>query len=388
MNSTVKFPLRQLMKTRLGFVTLLCWLTWLSPAAAKELRIAVQEGKSQIAVGSSTPAQIFDGSGKQLGELPALQGYFASPAENAINFADQQAWRILVKPTEGGFVYIGDLWYRGSVSLIKTGKGVTAINHVDLEDYLPSVVGKEVIASWPQEVLKAQAVASRSYALYRSQKTAGELFDLGANQTYQVYNGVAGEQGSTLAAVQATAGQVVQYQGKTIEAVFHSNSGGRTENSENVWSSVIPYLRSVQDFDQGTPKYQWNQIFSAAEMKQKLPGIGNIISIKPLGQTSTTGRITNVSVVGDNGTRTLTGRELRKELGLKSTLFEVKSQPALVASQSGSSAPKSFQITGKGHGHGLGMSQWGALKMAEMGKTYEQILQHYYKGTTLAKSES
>jgi stage II sporulation protein D len=388
MISTLNHPLRPL-AAKIGLLTV-CWCAWIAPATARDLRIAVQQDKPQVAVGSSTPAVILDGSGKQLGQLPALQGYFASPANGVINLADQKAWRIVVKPTDGGFVYISDRWYRGTVSLIYTSTGVTAINTVNLDDYLAGVVGKEVPASWPQEALKAQAVASRSYALYRSQKTAGSLFDLGANQSFQVYNGLEGEAPSTHAAVQATAGQVLKHQGQTIEAVFHSSSGGHTENSENVWSSVTPYLRGVKDFDQDplNKNYQWIKTLAAAEVKQKLPGLGNIIAIKPLGKTSTTGRITSVKVVGDSGTRTLTGSELRKALGLLSTLFEVTPQPGLVASQSGSTAPTSFQITGKGNGHGLGMSQWGALGMAKMGKTYGQILQHYYQGTILSKSES
>ncbi|WP_110988133.1 SpoIID/LytB domain-containing protein [Acaryochloris thomasi] len=387
MISTSNPSLRRLLNRKIGLVTLLCWLACIAPAAARDLRIAVQQGKSQVAVGSSTTAQILDGSGKQLGQLPALQGYFASPANGAITLADQQAWRLIVKPTDGGFVYIDDQWYRGTVSLIHTSKGVTAVNNVDLEDYLASVVGKEVYKDWPAEVLKAQAVAARSYALYKSQSSKSSFFDLGDSQTYQVYGGVNGEAPSTHAAVQATAGQVLTYGGKIINASFHASSGGHTENSENVWSGALPYLRGVEDFDQAAPKYQWTKTLTAMEAKQKLSGLGNIIAIKPLGKTFT-GRITNVEVVGDRGSRTMTGREMRTALGLNSTLFEVTPQPGLVASQSGSTAPTGFQITGKGHGHGLGMSQWGALGLAKQGKTYDQILQHYYQGTALSKGES
>ncbi|MBX2865241.1 MAG: SpoIID/LytB domain-containing protein [Leptolyngbyaceae cyanobacterium MAG.088] len=386
MNLFLNQKLRVLLTGRLGWLMLVCWLAWISPATAREMRISVQQGQSQLAIGSSTPAKILDGSGNLLGQLPELQGYFATPTNNAVNLADQQAWRLTVKPADDGFIYIGNRWYRGSVSLIHTGEGIMAINHVDLEDYLASVVGKEAYTSWPQEVLKAQAVAARSFALYRSQRQNSSLFDLGNTQTYQVYTGIEGEAPSTHAAVQATIGQVLTHGGKLVEAVFHANSGGHTEHSENVWKSVTPYLRGVPGFDEDGRNYQWTESLTATEIKQKLPGVGNIRTIQPLGKTFT-GRIKNVQIVGDSGSRTITGRELRKALGLKSTLFEITPQPELVASQAGSSAPSSFQITGKGHGHGLGMSQWGAFAMAKQGKTYQEILQHYYKGTSLAEYE-
>jgi stage II sporulation protein D len=383
MTSTLNRHLRMLPMGHLSWLTLLCWLLWIAPAVARDLRIAVQQGQSQIPVGSSTPAQILDGTGKPLGQLPALRGYFATSTGDAINLADQKAWTITVKPTNGGFVYIGKQWYRGTVSLVNTSKGVMAVNNVNLEDYLTSVVGKEAYASWPQEVLKAQAVAARSFALYRVQKQTNPLFDLGDNQTYQVYAGLDGEADSTHRAVQATQGKVLTYSGNIIEAVFHANAGGHTENSENVWGGVTPYLRGITSPDQAGRNFQWNEQFTAGDLRQKLPGLGNIQAIKPLAKTPT-GRIAKVEILGDKGRKTMTGRDLRQALKLKSTLFEVI-PPGLVASQSGSAAPSGFQFNGKGHGHGLGMSQWGAFAMAEEGKTYQQILQHYYKGTVLSQ---
>lgn len=383
--------LRLLLASPLGGLTVLLWLAWLAPAAALDLKIAVQQGQSQVAVGSSTPAQILDGSGNLLGQLPSLQGYFATPANGAIDLADQQAYRLIIKPTEGGFVYVDNRWYRGSVALIYTSEGILAVNTVDLEDYIASVVGKEVSPSWPQEVLKAQAVAARSYALFRRQKRRNPLFDLGNDQTYQVYKGLEGEAPSTHAAVQATTGQVLTHGGAVIEALFHASSGGHTENSEQVYGSNTPYLRGVQDFDQtvgNNPYRQWSETFSATELQQKFPGLGRILALKPLDKTSTQ-RIKNLQVVGDQGTQTITGRKLRSALGslkVKSTLFEIEPQGGLVASQSGS-APTAFQISGKGFGHGVGMSQWGALGMAQQGKSYREILQHYYQGTTLAEIE-
>ncbi|NCJ05289.1 SpoIID/LytB domain-containing protein [Synechococcales cyanobacterium C] len=385
MTLTLTRWLSALQPMRLGGLSLLIWLCWMVPALALELKIALKEGVSQIAVGSSTSATITNGMGQPVGQLPPLQGYFAKAASGAVALNQHQAWQLVVQPSDNGLVYIGDRWYRGSVRLVRTSQGFAVINQVDLEDYLASVVGKEMYPSWPQEALKAQAVAARSYALFRRQRQQSQLYDLGNTTTYQVYDGINSETESTRSAVQATAGQILTYQGKVIEAVFHSASGGHTENSENVWSAAVPYLRGVPDFDQSAPVYQWTLELTASQMRQRIPGIGNIVAFEPL-QTTPTGRIRSLRVRGDAGSRTLTGAQARQALGLRSTLFSVQPQLGPLASQPGGSAAKSsgFKIQGRGYGHGLGMSQWGAYSLATQGKTYADILRHYYQGTTVS----
>ena len=378
-------PLRSLLAGQWGWLSLLSWLVLIAPATALDLRIAVQEDKQQLNIGSSTPATLIDGAGRSLGQLPAAQPFTATAVPGAVTLAGQKAWQLWVEPTQGGQVLIGDRWYRGKVRLIRTSQGFMAINHVDLEDYLASVVGKEMYASWPLEALKSQAVAARSYALYRRHKQATPLYDLGSTTTYQVYAGVQGETPSTRAAAQSTAGQVLTYQGNVIEAVFHASSGGHTEHSENVWGGPTAYLRGVPDFDQTSPSFQWSVTLGADQLKQRLPGLGNIVEISPLEHTFT-GRVKTVQIVGDAGSRTMTGRQLRQALGLKSTLFAVSPSVGPIASQGTFAGPPTqFLIQGRGFGHGLGMSQWGAYALAQQGKTYQQILQHYYQGTTLAQ---
>jgi stage II sporulation protein D len=371
------------------WLSLLLWIAIATPGLATELRVAITEGASQVNVGSSTPAKILDGAGRAVGDLKPLTGFPARPIPGGVSVVGRQASRLWIQPSNGGEVYIGDRWYRGRVQLARTGQGLVAVNYVDLETYLVSVLGKEMYPTWPQEALKAQAVAARSYALSRRQsqvKRPGSLFDVKDTVSSQVYTGVASEFPSTQAAVDATRGQVLTYGSKLVEAVFHSASGGHTENSENVWSSVKPYLRGVPDFDQAAPNYQWNLILSAAQLKQRIPGVGNILSLRPL-KTTPQGRIMAMQIIGDRGTRTIKGGQLRSALGLKSTLFSVAPQTGLVASTSikGTPAlPQAFLISGRGSGHGLGMSQWGAYGMAQQGYTYTQILQHYYQGITIS----
>lgn len=381
-------PLSPIVHGRFWWLSLLVWLIIAAPAAAEELRVAVIEGASQINVGSSTPAKILDGGGRSLGSLKPLDGFPARSVPGGVSVVGRQASRLWIQPSNQGQVYIGDRWYRGRIQLVNSSKGLVAINYVNIEDYLVSVLGKEMYPSWPQEALKAQAVAARSFALARRQtqlRKPTSLFDVGDTVTSQVYGGVASEFPSTQEAVEATRGQVLTYDGKIIEAVFHSASGGYTENSESVWGGIKPYLRAVPDFDQESPNFQWTVTLTAAQIKQRLPGVGNIIALRPL-QTTPQGRIMTMQVIGDSGSRTIKGSQLRSALGLKSTLFTITPQLGLVANAAPSklpTMPQSFLISGRGFGHGLGMSQWGAYGMAKQGYTYNQILQHYYQGATL-----
>lgn len=378
---------QHLLKGRHWWLAALLWLAMILPARAQlELRVAVTEGRSAIEVGSSTRAVVRDSSGQILGELVPTYAFDARSSAGNINLLNR--WRsrqIWIEPTDGGLVWIGNRWYRGRLLLAAGSKGLTAVNYIDLEQYLYSVLGSEMNGNWPQEALKAQAVAARSYALYKRQTSRSSLYDVGDTTTWQVYEGVAKEAPGTQTAVAATEGQVLTYSGKIIEAVFHSSSGGSTENSENVWSRPVPYLRSVPDYDQGTPNFEWSKTFSADELRRRIPGVGNIISLVPQ-RRGASGRIITMKVVGDAGSKILSGSTLRNALDLKSTLFNVNPQFGASAAKSGrKSTPSTFQVTGRGFGHGLGLSQWGAYNLALQGYNYQQIILHYYQGATLAR---
>jgi stage II sporulation protein D len=365
-----KFKLK--LKSSYWGLSFLIWLSTIASAqAAVELRIAIKQGVSQVRVGSSTKAVVTDAKGNILGEISPMTTTTAGRSGNNINVAGLKAGEVWIQPRDNGYVWIGDRWYRGVTHLIKTGQGLIAINQVDIEKYLYSVLGAEMGKDWPSEALKAQAVAARSYALHSLQTKRNRLFDLGNNQTWQVYKGVESESAATQQAVQSTAGQVLTYNGQIILAVFHSASGGHTENVENVWSSPLPYLRGVPDYDQGTPGFAWSKTFTYAQLSN-IFGVGNISSIIPE-RVSNNGRIMTLKVVGNNGTKRISGERIRGILGLKSTRFAMNSTAS------------GLQFNGYGFGHGLGLSQWGAYNLAREGINYQQILLHYYQGTTLAK---
>lgn len=357
--------------------------------AAPTIRVAIAIARPQVRVGSSTPAIVRNERGQQLGQLPTQQGSYAQPLANGqIQVGSFRAKEIWLEPSNNGLVWIGDRWYRGRLQLVLDKGAVTAINHVGLESYLYSVVGSEVYANWPMEALKAQAVAARSFVLYRRERNREPRFDVGNSTTWQVYKGVESEAPSTVAAVNATAGQVLTYNNRVIEAVFHSSSGGHTENVEDIWSKPLPYLRGVQDYDQSAPVFNWSQSFSAQELAAKLTGVGRILHIEPL-QTTPFGRIRDLRVVGDRGSRVVKGDEIRRALNLRSSLFTVSSQTSsgwfdfLQPNRSGQ-PPSQFTITGRGYGHGLGLSQWGAYGLASQGVDYRRILSHFYQNTNLS----
>jgi stage II sporulation protein D len=352
------------------WLSLLVWLVASLPAQAYQLRVAVAKKISQIEIASSTVAIVSDGTGRKIGELMPLKTALAAAERNEIKFGDVRVGQLWVTPQAGGYIWIGDRWYRGALQVIPDGKGLTAIERVNIEQYLYSVLGAEMSTTFPIEALKAQAVAARTYALYRSQGAAKKPFDLDSTQDSQVYRGISSEASTTQAAVNATAGQIMTYQGKPILAAFHSASGGHTENVEDIWSSNVPYLRGVPDYDLGTPGYEWTKSVSRGELSKSLK-VSNVRSISAERLTQY-GSVLSLKVIG-NEEKTLTGKELRTALKLRSLRFTI------------SPTPDGFVFNGFGYGHALGMSQWGAYSMAQQGMTYTTILAHYYRGVELGR---
>ena len=316
---------------------------------------------------------------------------------------------VTLKPTnsDAPFLFEGK-GYRGGLTLRANNGTMMVINSVPLEEYLYGVVPQEVVPSWPAAALEAQAVAARTYALHTMEQNKGKLYDVSNSTDHQVYSGVSGEYQATTNAVIKTKGVVMLYNQRPINALFHSDGGGYTEDSVNVWGNDIPYLKGVKDYSTGTSTSNWTVTTSRQALESKLnaasKGVGKLKSIQltPLGkpgqQTSdrgVSGRIKSATFIGTSGKTTVDGDSLRSILGLKSTLFDfyVNHNPA----QGTGKAYHNFTgnndtvyIKGHGWGHGLGMSQWGAAEMAKRATPgdanyYQTILRHYYSGITLKK---
>ena len=210
--------------------------------------------------------------------------------------------------------------YRGSIQIDVTAGKLRAINMVGLEQYLYGVVPSEMPFTWLPEALKAQAVVARSYALATRRTGA---FDLYPDTRSQVYLGIEHEKPSTNAAVNATAGQVVLYEGEVAKTFFFSTSGGRTASAEDVFGEPVPYLVSVADpYDSISPHHDWGPlVFTGAKLAKVLKMKGRVVDLQP--ELNSSGRIKVLNVVGTKGTLAVQGADLRRRLGLRSTWFSV-----------------------------------------------------------------
>ena len=263
----------------------------------------------------------------------------------------------------------GTMGVRGDVvALVRRGR-LLLVNVLPLEDYVVAVLGGEMPPSFPLEALRAQAVAARTYALNKKLETLDEPFHLGSSVLAQVYGGLERENPKTKEATDSTRGEVLTYDLEPIEAYFHSSCGGQTETGLQALGRDLPYLQSVSCPCGKHPATQWATTLSAQELED---GLGHEArgEVKVLGRTAT-GRVRRLQV----GSRVLDGVEFRQRLGyerVRSLLFDVTPD-----------GKGGVRLVGKGFGHGAGLCQWGAKLMADAGKSYREILLHYYPGTEL-----
>ncbi|HWJ02885.1 MAG TPA: SpoIID/LytB domain-containing protein [Verrucomicrobiae bacterium] len=323
--------------------------------------------------------------------------------------------------------------YRGLLEFTVVKGKLRVVNELGIEDYLYGVVPKEMSESWPREALKAQAVAARTYVAANVGRYGAYGFDLTDDQYCQAYGAVEVEGDNSRAAVNETKGQILTYGGQAITAVYHSNSGGYTENSENVWTTALPYLKGAPDpysLGVGSSKDKWEVSFGKDQLGNLInnrlvnngrAGIGALTGISVL-ETGVSGRLTRVRLEGTEGSTEIKNDLIRVYLGnLDSTLFQIsRDNEIFTLGQSGSEAnslkgkyvvrgdgevsqlgdgdrtlvgssgtktvgatPNKYTFKGQGWGHGVGMSQWGAYGMAKAGKGYKEILALYFQGASL-----
>lgn len=320
--------------------------------------------------------------------------------------------RITTRDSRG--VWLGQRRFGGELRLLERDNSIYVINYLKIEKYLKSVVGSEMPKDWPLEALKAQAVAARTYALHQLKKRSD--YDVDSSISSQVYLGVEAETNRTVQAVNSTRSLVMLHKGRLIDAVFHSSSGGQTESSKEVWGKYRPYLISVRDYDQISPSYKWEKKIEQKKLAQIFKQIGGFNTIR-ITQKTNTDRISSAKVYGPKGVKTISGKELRSLLDLKSTLVSFQLIPDHLERNLGknraysyeediNSADKKFLIEssrenilidqlpqikdnnfllvkGSGSGHGAGLSQWGAKNMADRGASFRKILRHFYRGVKI-----
>lgn len=252
---------------------------------------------------------------------------------------------------------------------------------LELEKYLVGVLSKEMPASFPIEAFKAQAIASRSYALKKIFSSRLRSFDLESSISDQVYDYNSGSD-KIRAAVEETRGLILENaQNKLFSVYYHADCGGHTEEASEVWGNSEKSATVVDEACPLESHSKWTYSISKFEFSLRLRVILQLAEAQIVGieefESSSSGRKKSLKIIlDDQTTRIISGQQLRNILGydkLKSTLFAMNSQgPDLV-------------FDGKGMGHGVGMCQWGARHLALNGESFESILKHYYQGARIAK---
>ncbi len=301
--------------------------------------------------------------------------YFDKNKQKKYDLKSNQQFQVRSSDRRG--IWVGQKRFSGKLNLLILDSQILVVNVLGIEKYLSSVVGSEMPTKWPMESLKAQAIASRTYAL---KQKGNNLFDIDSTQSAQVYNGLESRTYKTIRAVSSTRSLVMTYKNKLINALFHSSSGGMTENSEDVWKNKYPYLSSVKDFDKKNPKFRWQKKFSSNELSILFPNIGGLNNIE-IQNITDTGRVKNVKLFGAYGSKQMSGVDLRKRLDLNSNLVRFKFYDEEQNNEF--TMKKGLLVVGQGSGHGVGMSQWGAKYMASKGLKAEKILKHFYRGVQI-----
>ncbi len=333
-------------------------------------------------------------------------------------------------------VDMGNRVYRGRMEIGRYNKStLTAVNIVPLEEYLYGVVPSEMPSTWHTEALKAQAVCARSYGLmkagYGGDSDAKKGYKIVDTVSSQVYKGYLAESIAANQAVDATRGEMVYYNNKAVSTYFFSTSGGSTEDSSDVWSVNLPYLKRVPDLkEQNASREVWQETRTLEEIRQAMESQGILLDgLKDLQITgySDSHRVLALNVFDGNRFLTLQGTTIRTLLNLYSTKFKIVrqgdtpdkvsilsaggmttgriselyiasaevtakasselAQYVVQSADNRSNYPRTapaekdeILFAGMGYGHGVGMSQYGAKGMAEAGYTYKEIIEYYFTG--------
>jgi stage II sporulation protein D len=347
------------------------------PAAAEEmLRVAVARDLPRVVL--------------------AAQGLEVRPLGADAKGRQAEAGRIEIASREGGLavdgtpepgegvavvaaepIRLGERLLAPEVEVLRGPSGLDVVEVLPLEAYVAGVVAGEMPEGVPRAALEAQAVAARSYALVKKieAQASNRRWDLGAGVLAQVYAGAA-PHAAARAAAEATKGEVLALGQEPVEAYFHAICGGRTERGADALGRDLAYLRSVRCGQcDGAPRARWTADVAPEDLARAAGLAGKATAVRVAGRTAT-GRVQRLEVSAGASRATISAVDLRQRLGyarLPSLWFEV-------AARGGQ-----FRFEGRGAGHGAGLCQWGAAGFARAGRSYREILAHYYPGTEVVR---
>ncbi|MDD5679767.1 MAG: SpoIID/LytB domain-containing protein [Candidatus Omnitrophica bacterium] len=317
-----------------------------------------------------------------LGEGDELKKVVIKPTQSGILIGSEpfDVYGVRIKTGGGADMYVNGRRFRGDIDIIRTEKiKLLVINHLDVEDYISGVLYHEVSHLWPMEALKAQAIASRTFAVYKTIESVGKDYDLSNDIYSQVYGGRTSVKYRTNRAVRETRGKILVYRDKVLPAYFHAACGGHTEDASLLWNvNIAPLKGRSCNYCTQSPHFRWTASMTLADIETKLIDSGykiNGIKNIEVSAKNASGRADSVNVISLLGQEKVPANKFRLAVGpniLRSTNFEVTVRG------------KTAIFNGRGWGHGVGMCQWGAYYMSKKGFSAKDILQFYYPGAAIA----
>lgn len=349
---------------------------------AAVIRVAISRNTQQFKLKTSGKVYALElktGQKYLLLEKSTYEVKYIDSARLAVAGATLESPVKLLAADGGDRVRLNGRFYKGDI-YIKTAAAekLEVIEHLSIEDYLYGVLPVEMSPDWPLEALKAQAVASRTYALKNSNPKKD--YDITDGADTQVYNGASGMNSRIIDAVNSTRGEVLKYKGKIITAFFHACCGGHTASANSAWGEeVVKPLYGVKDpFCTNSRHYNWEYYATTRDLLSFIQGKGSTaLKIKGVRvyKRDRFGRAVQLRFTTDSGSFTALTSDLRKAFGN----YDIKSNfITRVTPINGG-----YEFFGKGWGHGVGMCQDGAKDMALNGRNYKKILAHYYPGASI-----
>ncbi len=351
----------------------------------ERIRVAILQNRDEVKLSINAPYQVETIQSRAVidrgSKLPDIR---VAPLLSGLRFGlrDLKLYGIkIVSPRAS--IRVDNKDYPDSIQIIKDKQGkLTVVNEVDLESYLRRVLPKEMLRTWPVEALKAQAVASRTFALFKSLSKGHEDYMLAGDVIGQVYGGRGSEAFATDQAVNQTRGEILTYHDEVFPAYFHSTCAGRTTHPEYNWDiQPHPALQGVRCwYCLNSKHYRWRRVISSEDLGARLKrggySLGRIQQVIPK-KWDESGRAREILI-----------KHSRGELVLRANDFRLAAGPDIVKSIKDirvSYSDGHILFSGYGWGHGVGMCQWGAKALAEQGKTYREILEFYYPGARITK---
>lgn len=354
------------------------------PQDFQTMRVSVLEGVTAFTLATDNRFHIEDKLGQPLLHGERIVATPIKPNDRGLQVGLQTFREHPIRITSGA-IQVDNRVYRDKVTVsVLSQNKLRVVNELGLDDYLRGVLPWEANPVWPLEALKAQAVASRTFAFFKAVERQQAEYHLGSTVMSQVYKGKGIEKPQTDTAIAATKGEILIYHGKIFSAYFHSTCGGRTTDAATVWPvEAVPVLKGVScEFCQGSKHYRWHARYEASEIRSIINAkgyqMGPIDQIK-IAETDKSGRATALTVHSGSQKLKLNANDLRIWLGpgrFKSTFLDSIHQQGSV-----------FSFFGRGWGHGVGMCQYGMKRLAELGYDYKQILEFYYPGAQIRKLE-